>query len=275
VRSLPARLAQAATALLPLVGGTLGTVLRIPRAAAAEEELPLPPDIPRLASGPDYEQCLALVQSDPDAARSFAENWEATGGGEGARHCAALALLADGEAASAGERLEQLARTSKANPTARAAVFSQAVQAWMMADQAGRAFGAATMGLTITPNDPDLLIDRSVALGMLGRYQDALQDLDKVIAADPQRVDALVFRAAALRHLDRIDPALATVERALRIDPESAEAYLERGIIRQLRGETAGARADWEKAVALAPDSPTADLALQNLALNEAGPQRR
>jgi regulator of sirC expression with transglutaminase-like and TPR domain len=53
------------------------------------------------------------------------------------------------------------------------------------------------------------------------------------------------------------------------------EALLERGIIRQLKGDTAGAKADWQRAVALAPDSATADLAQQNLALNEAGPQRR
>ena len=37
----------------------------------------------------------------------------------------------------------------------------------------------------------------------------------------------------------------------------------------------AQARADWERAMELAPDSATADLAMQNLALSEAGPQRR
>jgi hypothetical protein len=41
-----------------------------------------------------------------------------------------------------------------------------------------------------------------------------------------------------------------------------------------MRGDTAGARADWEKAIDLAPDTPTADLAAQNILLNEAGPRR-
>ena len=244
-------------------------------APAPEEELPLPPELPRLASGPDYETCLALTQSDPDAARSFAETWEKAGGGEGARHCIALALLADGEAASAGERLETLARGSQANLAARVAVFSQAVEAWNVAGQPGRAYAAATMGLTVAPNDADLLIDRALALGALGRYRDALPDLEQVSRQQPQRADAWVLRGTALRHLERLPEAEATVRQALTIDPDNPEGLLERGILKQMRGDLAGARLDWQQVIQLAPDSPAADLAEQNLALNEAGPQRR
>ena len=50
---------------------------------------------------------------------------------------------------------------------------------------------------------------------------------------------------------------------------------VERGILRQRMGDGAGARADWEHAIELDPDSTTADLAEQNLALLEAGPERR
>jgi regulator of sirC expression with transglutaminase-like and TPR domain len=57
--------------------------------------------------------------------------------------------------------------------------------------------------------------------------------------------------------------------------PDSAEALLERGILRQMGGDPAGAQADWERAIALAPDSAAADLARQNLTLNEVGPRRR
>jgi tetratricopeptide (TPR) repeat protein len=85
----------------------------------------------------------------------------------------------------------------------------------------------------------------------------------------------LVFRAAAWRQLDRAEPARRDIERALELDPENAEALLERGILRQLAGDTEGARIDWERAIELAPHSAIADLALQNLALNEAGPAGR
>ena len=64
------------------------------------------------------------------------------------------------------------------------------------------------------------------------------------------------------------------MDRALTLDGDNAEALLERGILRQRQNDRGGARSDWEKAIALAPDTPTADLAQQNLALLEAGPER-
>jgi tetratricopeptide (TPR) repeat protein len=238
-------------------------------------ELPLPPEPPRLADGADYERCLAMLRDDPEGALSFAEAWEATGGGEGARHCSALAQLTVGEPERAAEQLERLAIGSRSGPAARAAVFAQAGQAWMMTGDPGRAFAATTMALTLSPNDPDLLTDRSVALGTMRRYSEALADLDRALAIDPERTEALVFRAAALRNLDRVDDALTAVHRALGLSPDNPEALLERGILRQLRNDTGGARADWQRVLELAPDSPAADLAQQNLALSDAGPTRR
>ena len=245
------------------------------READEVAELPLPPEPPRLADGAEYERCLAMLRDDPEGALSFAEAWEATGGGEGARHCAALAQLTVGEPERAAEQLERLAIGSAAGPAARAAVFAQAGQAWMMAGEAGRAFAATTMALTLSPNDADLLTDRSVSLGTMRRYSEALADLDRALAIDPDRTEALVFRAAALRNTDRVDEALVAVHRALAIAPDNPEALLERGILRQLRNDSAGARADWQRVLNLAPDTPTADLAQQNLALSEAGPTRR
>ena len=271
----PVLLGVFAAVLLAGAAGTGWLRLGGPQAEAAADGLPLPPDVPRLAEGPDYERCLGMIRTDAEGARVMAEAWEAAGGGEGARHCGALALLGMGEPERAAERLEQLARMSRGSAATRASVFAQAGQAWMMAGQGSRAFGATTMGLGLTPNDAELLLDRAVALGTLGRYAEALEDVKLVLGLDPERAEAWVFRAAANRHLEKVDQAAEDVARALALAPENAEALLERGIIRQLKGDTAGAKQDWERAVSLAPDSATADLALQNLALNEAGPQRR
>ncbi|RYJ01367.1 MAG: tetratricopeptide repeat protein [Acetobacteraceae bacterium] len=271
----PVLLGAFAAALLAGAAGTGWLTLRGPQAEAAADVLPLPPDVPRLAEGPDYEACLGLIRSDAEGARAMAEAWEAAGGGEGARHCGALALLGMGEPERAAERLEQLGRASRSSAATRASLFAQAGQAWMMAGQGSRAFATTTMGLGLTPDDAELLLDRAVALGTLARYAEAMEDVNRVLALDPDRAEAWVFRAAANRHLEKVDQAAADVERALALAPENAEALLERGIIRQLKGDTAGAKQDWERAVSLAPDSATADLALQNLALNEAGPQRR
>ena len=263
-----------AAALAAIAGGAWFALSPEP-AETLEEALPLPPEPPRLADGPEMENCLGLLRLDPEGALAYAMRWEIEEGGEGARQCGGLAMIALGEPRRAAERLEDLARASRAGQSARAAVFTQAAQAWLMAGDANRAYGATTMALTLTPDDADLLVDRAVALGTIGRYGEAVMDLDRALAIDPVRAEALVFRAAAWRHLDRAEPARRDVERALSISPDNPEALLERGILRQLGGDTEGARMDWERAVELSPNSATADLALQNLALNEAGPSRR
>ena len=266
--------AFAAVTLSALVGAAW-LVATSPRIEIAEDALPLPPEPPRFAEGPEADRCLGLLRTDPEAAQAFARNWEAQGGAEGAHHCAALALLAQGGIERAAEDLVALARRSGARKAARAAVFAQAAQAWLMAAEPGRAFAATTMALTLTPDDVELLIDRAAALGNMGRFGEAVVDLDRALASDPGRPDALVFRAAAWRNLDRAEPARRDVERALALEPANPEALLERGILRQLAGDTEGARMDWERAIEMAPHSATADLALQNLALNEAGAAAR
>ena len=158
---------------------------------------------------------------------------------------------------------------------ARATVYGQADQAWLMAGDPGHAFASATLALSLSGDDPDLLIDRSIAAGSLDRYEDAIDDLTHALDLDPRRPDALVLRAAAWRHTGHLDLAKDDIDRAFSQDPENPEAFLERGILRQRRGDRDGARRDWNKAIALSPDSATSDLAEQNLALLEAGPERR
>jgi regulator of sirC expression with transglutaminase-like and TPR domain len=95
------------------------------------------------------------------------------------------------------------------------------------------------------------------------------------LAIDPRRVDALTDRAIDWRQLGSLEHAQDDIDRALAIDPDDPEALLERGILRQRRNDSSGARTDWERTITLAPDTATADLAQQNLALLEAGPDRQ
>jgi tetratricopeptide (TPR) repeat protein len=243
--------------------------------ASDDEALPVPPVPPRIAEGPDYEHCLGMLANDPDGANAFADAWEATGGGEGAAHCHALAQLTLGNTQAGAQMLETLAAKSTAPPLARAQVYGQAVQAWLLADDAARAYEAASRAIELSPADPELLIDRSIAAATSGRYLDAIDDLGRALKLDPKRADALTLRAAAWRYENKLDNAQDDVDRALEINPDYPEAYLERGILRQRRGDRQGAQADWEHAISLSPDTATADLAQQNLALLEAGPSTR
>jgi tetratricopeptide (TPR) repeat protein len=237
--------------------------------------LPIPPVPPRIAEGGDYEKCLGMLTNDPAGASTFAEAWEATGGGDGATHCLGLATVALGEPEKGAQMLEQLASTSKGTDVSRATVYGQADQAWLIAGDAAHAFGAATLALSLSPDDPDLLVDRAVAAGILERYQDSIDDLTRALDLDPKRPDAYTYRGSAWRHLGALDLAQDDIDRALILDPDQPDALLERGILRQRKDNPDGARSDWERAISLAPDTATADLAQQNLALLEAGPSRQ
>ena len=268
-----------AASLVVLAAGAGGwRMLRAPAPSDSVEQdapLPVPPVPPRIAEGSEYDRCLSMLASDPEGANGYAEAWESAGGGEGAVHCHALAQIGLGNAQTGAEIMENLANTSHDDNASRASLFGQAGQAWMIAGDTNRAYAAATLALSLDPDDPDLLVDHAVTAATLERHKEAVQDLDRALEIEPRRADALVYRAAAERHLDHLDLAQDDVDRALALDSDNADALLERGIIRQRQGDEAGARADWERAMALAPNTATSDLAEQNLALLEAGPERR
>ncbi len=243
--------------------------------ADSDSPLPVPPVPPRIAEGADYEQCLGMLALDPVGARDFAESWLPRGGGEGATHCLALARVELGSPAEGAKMLQDLAGSSRGPEAARAELFGQADQAWLMAGDAQRAYEAATQALTLSPMDADLLVDHATVAGALEQFDEARDDLTRALAIDPKRADALVLRGSAERHLNRLDLAENDVDRALVVDPDNVEALLERGILRQRVDDQAGARGDWERAISLEPDSATADLAQQNLALLDAGPDRK
>ena len=76
--------------------------------ASRAESLPGPAkqSLPRIAQGEDYDRCLGMLGSDPQEAYAFADAWEATGGGDGATHCRALAEISLGTPEKGAERME-------------------------------------------------------------------------------------------------------------------------------------------------------------------------
>lgn len=278
-RRTPPFLLLGGFAAMAACGIALGVWLLLPFRDAppeAAEGNPRPAaEAPARPPAQDQATCAELLLTDPEAAGRFALDWAARNGGEGAERCTALALMALGQPERGAARLESLAARSAGTAAERAGLYAEAVQGWMLAGDAGRAYAAATLGLSLTPEDAGLLLDRALAAGSLGRYGEALTDLDRALAADPRRAEAWAFRAAALRRMDRAADALAAADQALSLDPNHAEALLERGILCQAAGDAEGARADWLRLLRTAPESAAADLAAQNLELLDAGPASR
>ena len=239
------------------------------------DPLPLPPVPPRIDEGTKYDSCLSMLGTDPSGAVVFADGWLANGGKDGALHCRALAQVALGSPDVGAAQLEQLAAASAAPAVARASIYGQAAQAWMMATDPAHALADGDKALALSPDDPDLLIAHAIAAAALDRFKDVVADLNTALQLEPRRPDALVARAVAWRHLNRLDRAQDDLERAFAIDPDNPEALLERGIVRERQGNRDGAESDWARTIDLSPDSAAADLAQQNLALLEAGPDKR
>lgn len=246
-----------------------------PAAGRAEPSAPAPERGNGLGFGlqeiDPYARCVARAQSAPLAAYNEAQVWRAKGGGDAARHCAALALLQGGEPALAAEEFERLARDMRLRPaTVRAQILSQAARAWFAAADNQRAHAAASAALELDVADPDLWIDRAEILAAADRLWEAVDDLNQAIDREPRRADALVIRAAAYRRLDARELALDDLERALAIDPRIPEAWLERGMLNRLAGDLGAARRDWLHVLVLDAEGPAGEAARANIQSLEA-----
>jgi tetratricopeptide (TPR) repeat protein len=222
--------------------------------------------MPDEAASSDYERCMGLAVIDPVAAHAEAQRWIAGGGGDAARHCAATALLQLGEIERAAEILDALGRNAVAPADARAALLGQAGQLWLALGRPDRAYAAATLGLAARADDPDLLTDRAIAAASQGRFEEAVDDLSRVVDLRPDHAEPLVLRASAWRQLGQAALAEDDLARALALHPANPDALLERGLLRRDQRDLAAARADWETAIRLSPESAAAELARDHLA---------
>lgn len=231
----------------------LGLLAGLPAAAGAQQ----------VDAEQEYLACLQLARSAPDDALASAESWENQGGAGPARHCKAVALARLGRFAEAAELLERL--VDEVPPRMRGGVLTQAGQAWLMADEAERAFRAQSRALEADPDNVELLIDRSITLAGIERFWEAIDDLNRAFDLAGPRADILIYRATAYRFVEAFDLAMEDVNRALQLDPNHPEGLMERGILRYQEGDVRGARADWQAVVDVAPNTPAAVAAKENL----------
>ena len=246
-----------------------------PAAAAANGAFPLPPFPPRFDGGPDYDKCLAAVDDDAETAATLAAAMLAAGGGDPARHCQALAAIANGEAEAGAVALEALARSARTPERLRAVLFGQASEARLEADQAERALADSNEAVARAPDDPGLLVGRAHVYDALDRTAQAMDDLNRALLLESNQSGALLLRASLWRQMDMLAEALSDIDKALALDPGDAEAWLERGTIRHLMGDRDGARRDWKKAQETDPNSEAAELAAQNLTLLDTGQEQK
>jgi Flp pilus assembly protein TadD len=122
--------------------------------------------------------------------------------------------------------------------------------------QTGRFEGAIDFvdrALALQPSSLEALNSRGNIEQMAGRQEAALAFYDRALAIEPHFPAALVNRGGALKALERFDEALACYDRAVALAPDNAEAWNNRSVVSRYLGRFAEALAGYERAVALQP----------------------
>lgn len=185
-----------------------------------------------------FQQCLALIETDPARAYEEGMAWAAEAQSVHAYRCAAMALIAQNRYEEGARRLQSLASAVNPENTAlRAELWSQAGNAWLLAREPGQARSVFTRAISTMQSDPaqlpDLLIDRARAYAMEREWRLAEEDLSRSLDIRPNDALALRLRAAARMQQRSFDLAQADALDAVRLEPTNEENTLILGDVRE------------------------------------------
>ncbi len=245
-------------------------------AAAQAAAAPLPaPTVPapplQLNDEQRFTACTALVDTDPVRALDQAGAWRVNGGGLLARHCEALAYVAQKRWIPAATAFENAARDADTKGDGRAANFwVQAGNAALAASDPARAriaFDAALVRGQIAGADlGEVYLDRARARFGTNDKKGARDDIDaalKLVPADPL---AWLLSATLARQSGDLARAATDIGEAATRSPDDAQVALEAGNIAILSGRDEAARTAWTAAAKNAPESAAGKAAADALA---------
>ncbi len=223
----------------------------------------------------EYQDCIAVRNTDPEISHANAMTWRDTGGGLPAQHCVALSLASLGRYTEAAVELEIMASDLArgiGGPFVElglafdrdllAEIYTQAGNAWLLADFPNKATEVFTLAMAevepLSEAYAELLIDRGMSQVGSGDYQEALKDLSLAENMLGESAWLHALKASAYRGLENYSDANIELEYAFSLEPQNREALLERGNLRREVGDKNGARADWLEYLRLYPDSVAA-----------------
>jgi len=102
-------------------------------------------------------------------------------------------------------------------------------------------------------SEGEILLKRGDGYYFNSRYEEAIEEYTRAIAADPGLAAAYRYRASAFLALEENVQALADYDRALEIDPSFAEAHLGRGVLHYRQGAYSEAIDDFDRVIDLDP----------------------
>ena len=124
---------------------------------------------------------------------------------------------------------------------------------WLRTGRVSEALSELDRVLATEPDHGDAWCHRAAALTALGRPDDAVSATDRALAIDPRDGTAWWRRGQALAACRRYEEAEATLAQLLALQPGHAEAWFQLGQLQQRRGHLHEALRSQERALALAP----------------------
>ncbi len=222
------------------------------------------------------QRCIALVQTDPTAARAEAARWRIAGGRFAARECAGLAYAADKAWPAAAGEFEEAARAAQLARNAGAATYwAQAGNAWLAAAAPAKARAALDSALTAGTLTGlplgEAQLDHARALVATGDLESARTDIDLALTNASDDPLAWLLSATLARREGNPARAKKDIGEALRRSADDASVQLEAGNIAAMAGDEAGAREAWGQAARLAPETPVGRSAVTALKQFDSG----
>lgn len=164
----------------------------------------------------------------------------------------AMRLYQSGQYEKAAERFEMLANTQKETYVSIEQMIARARTEMGNYDLAILHYNKA---LSVKPDNPSLLIEKSNLNIELEAYDVALEDINKALQLNPDYADAYIILGILYRSLNHQDTALQEFNKAIVIAPDHAEAYLMRGGQFTLMGRADAAMADFQRSIEKDPRS--------------------
>ena len=125
---------------------------------------------------------------------------------------------------------------------------------WEQGDSTG-ALEWVNKALDVNRYDANMLHHRGVMLARMERYEEAEQDMDRVIYLDPGDAGAYITRAMVRYFRDNLNGALADYDMSIMIDPASVTGHYNRGNLRAQIGDDNRAIEDFDIVIDAEPDN--------------------
>jgi tetratricopeptide (TPR) repeat protein len=154
--------------------------------------------------------------------------------------------------------VRDLTRAITLNPKYAAAYHNRAV-AYLAVDMYREAADDATQAINFLPPDtpdPDLLLLRARAYSGDKKFNQAVDDLNKVIELKPDLAEAYIERGMVFSQVRRFDDAIGDLTRAIEIDPKNVKAYATRAQARLQAEANDDALSDVNQALEIANNDP-------------------